>query len=207
VDEEEPAHVARAVDILGLNYAVVTSVTRDDLPDGGAEQFARVIRAIKQLKDGVTVEVLTPDFKGCRENIETVLNAAPEVFNHNVETVPRLYEVSRRGADYRRSLEVLKAAAESGNAAVKSGIIVGLGETTPELIEVFHDLAAAGVGYLTIGQYLSPSKRHLPVVKYYHPLEFEKLARDAEAAGIRYVFSGPLVRSSYHAKEQYLGSR
>jgi len=202
-DPSEPANVARTVDIMGLKHAVITSVTRDDLPDGGAGQFAGVIRAIRDLGKKVTIEVLTPDFKGRIASLQVVLEANPDVFNHNVETVPRLYPAVRPGADYELSLKVLKYAAEGAQVAAKSGLMVGLGETAEELHQVFEDLKRAGVDYLTIGQYLPPSREHYPVVRYYHPSEFEELAKKAREVGIKSVFSAPLVRSSYHAGEQY----
>jgi len=203
LDPEESDHIARTVDILDLKYAVITSVTRDDLPDGGAAQFAAVIEAIRDLKRDTAVEVLTPDFRGDLDHVKIVLDAGPDVFNHNVETVPRLYREVRPAADYRQSLTVLKYAADDGRAAVKSGVMVGLGESIPELLTVFADLNAAGVEYLTIGQYLAPSKEHHQVIRYYHPSEFDELAENAREAGIKSVFSGPLIRSSYHAREQY----
>lgn len=206
VDEEEPLHIASAVEILGLKHAVITSVTRDDLPDGGAAQFARVIAAIRQLKKNIAIEVLVPDFGGDLKSLEIVLKAAPDVFNHNIETVPRLYEAVRPGADYGRSMAVLKYASQAGQIAIKSGIMVGLGETTAELIQVFDDLNRAGVEYLTIGQYLAPSKNHYPIARYYHPDEFRELAELAQRSGIKSVYSAPLVRSSYNAGEQYLKS-
>ncbi len=202
LDDEEPGNVAQAVKILGLNYAVVTSVTRDDLPDGGAGHFARVIRAIRALGENVKIEVLTPDFKGDTAALKTVFDAAPDVFNHNIETVPRLYPEVRPAADYRRSLDVLRRAADYGGMGVKSGLMVGLGERENEFPEVFRDMVSAGVNYLTIGQYLAPSKKHHPVIKYYYPSEFDNLRHIAEDAGIAHVFSAPLVRSSYHAAEQ-----
>lgn len=203
IEDEEPARVARTVELLGISHAVITSVTRDDLPDGGAGQFTKVIRAIRELKRDISIEVLTPDFKGIFDHIGLVLDARPDIFNHNVETVPRLYRTVRPGAGYKRSLEVLRYAADDARAAVKSGLMVGLGETVAELQEVFADLHTAGVAFLTIGQYLSPSKKHHPVIRYYHPSEFEALASKAREKGIKSVFSGPLVRSSYHAGEQY----
>lgn len=203
VDDTEAEKVARAVEILGLRHAVITSVTRDDLSDGGATSFAKVIEAVRNLDKGITVEVLTPDFKGCRADVETVLNAGPDVFNHNIETVPRLYDEVRPQADYNRSLEILRIASEFCDVAVKSGIMVGLGETIEELCQVFSDLKSVGVEYLTIGQYLAPSKKHHPVVRYYHPSEFEWLAARTREIGIGKVYSSPLVRSSYHAGEQH----
>ncbi|MEW5923769.1 MAG: lipoyl synthase [Candidatus Zixiibacteriota bacterium] len=203
LDEQEPARAARTVEILGIKHAVITSVTRDDLPDGGAQHFGKVIQAIRALKKEISIEVLTPDFRGVFDHVRTVLDARPDIFNHNVETVPSLYRTVRPGAVYNRSLDVLKFAANDGRAAVKSGLMVGLGETIEELHDVFADLYDAGVTFLTIGQYLSPSKNHHPVVRYYHPSEFEELAAKAREIGIKSVFSGPLVRSSYHAREQY----
>jgi lipoic acid synthetase len=203
LDGMEPRHVARAVSILNLKHAVVTSVTRDDLPDGGAGHFARVIAAIREACPETTIEVLTPDFKGRRPSLLTVFEAAPDVFNHNVETIPRLYPQVRPRADYERSLNVLKAASDYGGLAVKSGLMVGLGETSGELAMVFRDLKGSGVEFLTIGQYLAPSPKHHPVIKYYSPAEFEELAAAARQSGINSVFSAPLVRSSYHAGEKY----
>lgn len=203
VDPAEAERVAEAASVLELRHVVVTSVTRDDLDDGGAEHFARVIGELRVRCPGASVEVLTPDFKGVEKDIETVLRAGPEVFNHNVETVPELYGEVRPGADYDCSLGVLRSASAAGAAAVKSGVMVGLGESRAQLLRVFRDLQAAGVQYLTIGQYLSPSRAHHPVIRYYHPSEFDDLAAAAEGAGIEHVYSGPLVRSSYHAGEQY----
>lgn len=203
LEEREPAQVARTVKILGIKHAVITSVTRDDLPDGGAAHFVKVIQAIRDLNNQISIEVLTPDFKGVFDHVRTVLEARPDIFNHNVETVPRLYQAVRPGAIYVRSLDVLRFAADDGRAAVKSGLMVGLGETVEELKDVFADLHTAGVTFLTIGQYLAPSKNHHPVIRYYHPAEFEELAARAREIGIKSVFSGPLVRSSYHAREQY----
>ena len=203
LDPDEPENVARSVRLMGLDYAVVTSVTRDDLPDGGAGHFARVIEAVRAENTNAKIEVLTPDFEGRRMDIETVLEARPDVFNHNVETVPGLYEKIRPQADYRRSLEVLRIAADHGGAMVKSGLMVGVGETADEIIQVFKDLHASGVECLTIGQYLAPSRMHHPIEKYYTPSEFEALAEQARECGIKSTFSAPLVRSSYHAGELY----
>jgi lipoic acid synthetase len=203
VDIDEPFNLARAVEILKLRHAVITSVTRDDLPDGGAGQFARVIKEIRKLPSKVSIEVLVPDFEGREELVDIVLSESPDVFNHNIETVPRFYSEIRPQADYRRSLAVLAMASKRGKAAVKSGLMVGLGESIDELKMVFLDLASIGVEYLTIGQYLAPSKAHYPIFKYHHPDEFSSLAIIAGECGIRHVFSAPLVRSSYHADEQY----
>ncbi|MCP4703829.1 MAG: lipoyl synthase [candidate division Zixibacteria bacterium] len=202
VDKGEPNRVANAVKIMNLKHAVITSVNRDELPDGGSTQFVKVIEAIRALKKDITIEVLTPDFKGDEENILRVFDAKPEVYNHNIETVPRLYQSVRPAANYIQSLNLLKLIS-GGEVGVKSGIMVGLGETENELKNVFTDLSAHGVEYLTIGQYLSPSKDHHPVLKYYEPSEFDDLADSARQAGIKSVFSGPLVRSSYHAGETY----
>ncbi len=203
LDPDEPNRVAETVRLLKLKHAVITSVTRDDLPDGGAGQFAAVIRAIRSLGAGAAIEVLTPDFQGDKAAAEIVFEAAPDVFNHNVETVPRLYPAVRPEADYDRSLALLKAAGEFGGMAVKSGLMVGLGETDNELYEVFADLHRHMVEHLTIGQYLAPSKNHIPISKYYTPDEFARLGDAARKAGIPHVFSAPLVRSSYHAGEQF----
>lgn len=203
VDDREPEYIVRAAEILALRHVVVTSVTRDDLDDGGAGHFARVIRALRKTPRDLSIEVLTPDFRGRINDITTVLEASPDVFNHNVETVPRLYHRVRPGADYHSSLDVLREASRWPTIAVKSGLMVGLGETTEELNRVFHDLKQAGVQYLTIGQYLAPSANHHPVARFYTPDEFDQLGAQAESAGITSVFSGPLVRSSYHAGEQF----
>lgn len=203
VDSEEPANLAAAVKKLGLKHAVVTSVTRDDLPDGGAEQFASCIREIRDMNPGTTVEVLTPDFAGNAEALHVVLAESPEVFNHNVETVPRLYSTVRPQANYRQSLDVLRQATKAGIKRVKSGLMLGLGETEEEVVAVFQDLLDAGVNCLTVGQYLRPSREHLPVVDYVHPDQFEKLAKEAYRRGFIHVASGPLVRSSYHAGDVF----
>jgi len=203
VDDKEPERVAQTVSILKLRHAVITSVTRDDLPDGGAGQFARVVESIRKRNPQTAIEVLTPDFRGNKESLEIIFRAGPDIFNHNVETVPRLYGSVRPGADYRQSLDVLRYASRRGESAVKSGLMVGLGETVSELHQVFHDLEKSGVEYLTIGQYLSPSGNHHPVAKYYSPSEFKELGETALSTGIKHVYSAPLVRSSYHAREQY----
>ncbi len=203
VDPAEPANLAAAVKKLGLKHAVVTSVTRDDLPDGGAQQFVDCIRAIREASPGTTVEVLTPDFAGNMYALGLVLKEAPEVYNHNVETVPRLYSTVRPQASYRQSLNVLQQAACSGIKRVKSGLMLGLGETEEEIINVFRDLRNEGVNCLTVGQYLRPSREHLPVVDYIHPDQFNKLAEEAYRIGFVHVASGPLVRSSYHAGDVF----
>lgn len=197
VDPGEPARVAEAAAALGLRHAVVTSVTRDDLPDGGAAHFAAVIAAIRAAC-GASVEVLTPDFGGREDSLDTVLAVRPEVFNHNLETVPRLYPSVRPGADYRRSLGLLAAAARRP-VLVKSGLMLGLGEQESEVRAVLADLAAAGVRAVTLGQYLRPSESHLPVVEYIHPDQFRRYEEAARALGFSHVAAGPLVRSSYHA--------
>ena len=203
VDPAEAEHVATAVRELGLRHAVVTSVTRDDLPDGGAGQFVRCIRAIRAACPTVAVEVLTPDFGGDRAALALVLDERPDVFNHNVETVPRLYATVRPQAEYARSLAVLRQAAAAGIDRVKSGLMLGLGEQEPEVLAVLQDLRQAGVTCLTLGQYLQPSPAHLPVADYIHPDRFKALAAAATDLGFRQVASGPLVRSSYHAERLF----
>ncbi len=199
-DLEEPERLAEAARALGLRFVVVTSVCRDDLPDEGAGAFARTITALKKAAPGVRVEVLTPDFSGRDACLSTVLDARPDVFNHNVETVRRLTPRLRSKALYDRSLRVLAKAREiAPGIPAKSGLMIGLGETREELRETFGDLAAAGVSRLTIGQYLQPSRLHHPVVKYYEESEFGELRIEAKASGIKAVLAGPLVRSSYHA--------
>lgn len=204
LDAGEPRRVAEAALELDLRYVVITSVTRDDLHDGGASHFAATIRAIKKKLAGIKVEVLTPDFKGNWNALDVVLEAGPDVFNHNVETAERLYGIVRPQADYRRSLEVLDRA-KTLNAGVKtkSGLMVGLGETIDEVKEVVRDIRAAGCDFLTVGQYLRPEKKNLPVVKYIHPDVFEELKRYALGLGFEFVASGPLVRSSMNAEEMY----
>ena len=199
--EDEPERVAEAAAHMELQHVVVTSVTRDDLPGGGSKQFARTVRALHRL-DGVRVEVLTPDFQGCEEDIDRVLGAAPEVFNHNVETVPRLYTEVRPMADYERSLNVLQRASEHPEGPiVKSGLMVGLGEREDELEQVFRDLLEAGCQMLTIGQYLAPSDRHHPVVEFIPPDSFQWMKRRALDMGFEAVAAEPFVRSSYRAGE------
>jgi len=203
IDFDEPRRVAQAVAALGLEHAVVTSVNRDDHNLGGARAFAMVIAEIRRQAPGCRVEVLIPDFQGDRESVRTVVDARPEILNHNTETVPRLYRVVRSGARYERSLELLRYAKELRPEGVtKSGVMAGLGEETAELVEVFRDLASVGCDILTIGQYLRPSRDHLPIARLYTPHEFATLKREALAMGFRHVESGPLVRSSYHAHEQ-----
>ena len=205
LDEAEPVRVARAVEAMGLAYAVITSVNRDDSPDGGAKIFANTIREVGRLNPGCKVEVLIPDFRGSDEALEIVMAARPDVLNHNIETVPRLYSRVRAGARYERSLRLLRRAREfAPEIPTKSGLMVGLGETREELHSVLGDLRDAGCDIVTIGQYLSPTKGHLPVERFYAPGEFAELARAGQALGLRHVESGPLVRSSYHAREQLM---
>lgn len=207
-DPGEPGRVAEAVHALGLRHAVVTSVARDDLPDGGAAHFAATIGAIRHLQPEAAVEVLVPDFAGREDSLRAVLNAGPDVFNHNVETVPRLYPRVRPEADYRRSLAVLAAArAMAPGALTKSGLMLGLGEREDEVAEVLADLRRAGCDLLTLGQYLRPSRAHLPVEEYVHPRRFAAYRRVALDMGFRAVFAGPLVRSSFHAGDLFHLSR
>ncbi|HEY9714139.1 MAG TPA: lipoyl synthase [Chroococcales cyanobacterium] len=202
LDAEEPHRVAEASRQMGLKHVVLTSVNRDDLPDQGAGHFAATIRALKEYIPGVNVEVLTPDFQGREDCIATVLEAGPVVFNHNIETVPRLYRRVRPGSKYKRSLQVLAAAKRlSPEIPTKSGLMLGLSETTEEIKEVLHDMRAHDVDFLTLGQYLRPSRDQLPVVRYLTPEEFTELGEYAETLAFKMVHSGPLVRSSYHAEE------
>lgn len=201
-DPDEPQRVAEAVNELGLRHAVITSVTRDDLPDGGAAHFAATIEAVRALNPDVTVEVLTPDFLGSRDAVSTVLEARPDVFNHNVETVPRLYPEVRPKADYGRSLDVLHTAKQlQPGMLTKSGLMVGLGETRAEVEAVLGDLRGVAVDVVTIGQYLQPTKRHRPVAAFIEPAAFEELEAHALRLGFAAAFCGPFVRSSYHAAE------
>jgi lipoic acid synthetase len=219
VDAEEPRHLAEAVARLSLEHAVVTSVDRDDLGDGGADHFAAVIRAVRERNPGCEVEVLTPDFKGVPDAVDRILPAGPVVFSHNLETVPRLYRDARPGSRYERSLALLReaadwrkahapaaagASADAGGGAlrplIKTGVMVGLGESHHELLDTFRDARSAGVEILTIGQYLRPTLRHLPVARYWTPDEFRSLGEESRRLGFRHVEAGPLVRSSYHAK-------
>ena len=203
-DPEEPQHVAEAVRILGLRYCVLTSVTRDDLADAGAAHFAAVVRAVRDVSPGTRVELLIPDFQGNAQPLATVLAAAPEVLNHNLETVPRLYAAARPQAIYERSLELLRRVRViAPNTVTKSGIMVGLGETRAELRQLFADLRQAHCDLLTIGQYLQPSRDHLPVARFVPPEEFAELRDEALALGFRAVAAGPFVRSSYQAETLY----
>jgi lipoic acid synthetase len=203
VDWDEPERVANAARSMALQYVVVTSVDRDDEKDGGARVFALTIEALRREIPGCKVEVLIPDFRGSHEALEIVLRARPDVLNHNIETVPRLYPVARRGSRYERSLRLLLHARElEPTLPTKSGLMVGLGETFEEICAVLGDLGSAGVEIVTIGQYLRPSGEQLPVSRFYTPDEFAALKREGLRLGIRHVESGPLVRSSYHAHEQ-----
>jgi lipoic acid synthetase len=203
LDRGEPARVAEAVRSMDLRYVVITSVDRDDLEDGGAFIFAETIRRIRAARPLCRIEVLIPDFQGAGQPLRSVLDAGPDVLNHNTETVPRLYRMARPGGRYPRALELLeRAKAHAPHIATKSGIMVGLGEEWHEVVDTLSDLHAAGVGIITIGQYLSPSASHLPVTRYYHPDEFEMLRITAVNMGFGHVECGPLVRSSYHAHEQ-----
>jgi lipoic acid synthetase len=203
LDLDEPRRVAEAVQAMGLQYAVVTSVDRDDQADGGAGIFAATIREIRRLRPDTRVEVLIPDFKGEAAPLRTVLDARPDVLNHNTETVPRLYRMARSGGKYTRTLELLdRARTYAPDIPTKTGLMVGLGEEHDELVEVFRDLRGVGVSILTIGQYLRPSPAHTPMTRYYHPDEFRALKDAALALGFVHVEAGPLVRSSYHAHEQ-----
>jgi lipoic acid synthetase len=202
-DREEPEHIGRAVAELGLAHVVITSVNRDDLADGGAAHWAATVRAVHAHAPDCRVEVLVPDFLGRRASLDTVIAAGPAIFNHNTETVPRLYKVARHGGRYERVLDLFRHARTTApTLPLKSGIILGLGEERDELMATLADLVEVGVSILTLGQYLRPSREHLPVVRYYHPDEFAELARLGRQLGFRHVESGPLVRSSYHAKQQ-----
>jgi len=203
VDWAEPERVAQAAEGMGLKYVVVTSVDRDDLKDGGSTLFAQTIEALRSRVEGCKIEVLVPDFRGSDEALETVLDARPDILNHNIETVPRLYPVARRGSRYERSLRLLERSREIVPAIpTKSGLMAGLGETMEELYGVLGDLAGVGVDIVTIGQYLRPSGDQLPVARFYTPEEFAALRQEGLRRGLRHVESGPLVRSSYHAHEQ-----
>jgi lipoic acid synthetase len=205
LDAEEPENVARAVEKLGLSHVVITSVDRDDLPDGGAAHFAAVVRAIRAHSPKTTIEILTPDFLRKEGAVETVMTAPPDVFNHNLETVPRLYLTVRPGARYFTSLSLLARVKEiDPNAFTKSGVMVGLGETREEIMQVMDDLRAANVDFLTIGQYLQPSRKHAAVARFWTPDEFKALEALARAKGFLMVSASPLTRSSYHAGEDFV---
>lgn len=203
-DLMEPPRVAAAIADLKLKHAVITSVDRDDLADGGAMIFAETVREIRKLDPDVKIELLTPDFKGSLDSVRTIMAAGPDIFSHNVETVRRLYPSIRFKSDYDTSFGLLKAAKEmDSNIFIKTGIMVGLGEEREEIVELMHHAADAGIDILTIGQYLRPSPKHAEIKKYYHPDEFAELGATGRGLGIRWVFSGPLVRSSYHAEDVF----
>jgi lipoyl synthase len=209
LDSDEPRHVGEAVQRLGVRHAVVTSVNRDELPDGGALHFAQTIQWIRRLNPATRVEVLIPDFCGKEDALNTVLAARPDVLNHNTETVPRLYKRVRPDAKYEQSMELLcraHARKAEGPLLTKSGLMVGLGETVDELLRTFRDLSETGCDILTVGQYLSPTPKHIPIEKYYSPEEFAHLREEALRMGFRYVEAGPLVRSSYHAGRHTQGA-
>jgi lipoic acid synthetase len=202
VDAAEPSRVANAIATLDLNYVVITSVDRDDLTDGGASVFASTIRETRERLPECRIEVLIPDFQGDESALQTVLDARPDILNHNTETVPRLYKMARSGGRYTRTLELLdRARRYAPSIPTKTGLMVGLGEAHDELVETFRDLRSVGCGILTVGQYLRPTPQHAPMVRYYHPDEFRELKRIALELGFVHVESGPLVRSSYHAHE------
>jgi lipoic acid synthetase len=204
VDPDEPERIAMAAREMGLKYVVITSVTRDDLDDGGAGQFAKTVRALRERMQDTNVEVLTPDFKGNLRDVDVVLRSEPCVFNHNMETVPRLYSTVRPSASYKRSLNILHHVKKSAPGILtKSGLMMGLGETFAEVLDVLHDLRNAGCESLTVGQYLRPSRLNLPVIEYIEPSIFERLRLTALSLGFKYVASAPLVRSSMNAEEMY----
>ena len=201
LDPQEPLHVAKAVADLGLKYSVITSVTRDDLPDGGAEHFARCIAEIRKLSPATRVEILTPDFKGKKEALDVIISSHPDVFNHNIETVEAVFKTARPQGNYKTSLEVLKYIKENSDIRTKSGLMIGLGETFEQIEATFNDLRAVGCDILTVGQYIQPSKAHLEVAKYYSLEEYEDLKALARKCGFKNFQIGPLVRSSYNASE------
>ncbi len=200
-DKDEPKRVADSVRIMNLRHAVITSVNRDEMPDGGAEIFAQTILEIRNAAPECRIEVLIPDFRGNYESLMTVIEAKPDILNHNTETVPRLYQVVRPQANYRQSLELLTRVKQNDRVS-KSGLMVGLGETNEEILDVMRDLRESDLDILTIGQYLQPTKEHIPVDRFVHPDDFAMFKKEGLAMGIRVVESGPLVRSSYHAEEQ-----
>lgn len=199
LDVDEPKHIAKAVKDLGLKYAVITSVTRDDLPDGGAEHFAKCIEEIRKISPDTKIEILTPDFKGNIESLNTIIKAHPDVFNHNIEVVRGIFKTVRPQGNYDVSLSVLKYIKENSDIKTKSGLIIGLGENFEQIKETFEDLYNVGCDILTVGQYIQPSKEHYPVGKYYKPEEYEELKKLATSVGIKHSQIGPLVRSSYNA--------
>lgn len=199
LDPQEPKHIAKAVKDLGLKYAVITSVTRDDLPDGGAQHFANCIYEIRKISPDVKIEILTPDFKNKKEALDIIINAHPDVFNHNIETVRAVFKTARPQGNYDTSLDVLKYIKQNSDIQTKSGMMIGLGETFAQIKETIEDLYSVGCDILTIGQYIQPSKEHLPVAKYYGLEEYEELKKLAASIGIKNYQIGPLVRSSYNA--------
>ena len=199
LDPQEPKHIAKAVKDLGLKYAVITSVTRDDLPDGGAQHFANCIYEIRKISPDVKIEILTPDFKNKKEALDIIINAHPDVFNHNIETVRAVFKTARPQGNYDTSLAVLKYIKQNSDIQTKSGMMIGLGETFAQIKETIEDLYSVGCDILTIGQYIQPSKEHLPVAKYYSLEEYEELKKLAASIGIKNYQIGPLVRSSYNA--------
>lgn len=199
LDPQEPKHIAKAVKDLGLKYAVITSVTRDDLTDGGAQHFANCIYEIRKISPDVKIEILTPDFKNKKEALDIIINAHPDVFNHNIETVRAVFKTARPQGNYDTSLEVLKYIKQNSDIQTKSGMMIGLGETFAQVKETIKDLYSVGCDILTIGQYIQPSKEHLPVAKYYSLEEYEELKKLATSIGIKNYQIGPLVRSSYNA--------
>ena len=199
LDENEPLHVAQAVKDLELKYAVITSVTRDDLPDGGANHFAKCINEIRKISPNTKIEILTPDFKGNEESLNTIIKAHPDVFNHNIETARDIFKTARPQGNYDTSLGVLKYVKENSDIKTKSGFMIGLGEDIEQIKQTITDLYSVNCDILTIGQYIQPSKEHLPVAKYYNPEEYEELKDIAKNIGIKYFQIGPLVRSSYNA--------
>ncbi len=199
LDENEPLHVAQAVKDLGLKYAVITSVTRDDLPDGGANHFAKCINEIRKISPNTKIEILTPDFKGNEESLDTIIKAHPDVFNHNIETARDIFKIARPQGNYDTSIKVLKYVKENSDIKTKSGFMIGLGEDIEQIKQTIWDLYSVNCDILTIGQYIQPSKEHLPVAKYYKPEEYEELKEIAKNIGIKHFQIGPLVRSSYNA--------
>lgn len=201
LNENEPKEVANAIKELGLKYAVITSVTRDDIPDGGADHFAKTIEEIRKISPNTKIEILTPDFNGDKNSLDIIIKAMPEVFNHNIETTKQVFKKARPKGNYQTSLEVLKYVKDNSNIKTKSGLMVGLGETLEEIEETFEDLKNVGCDILTVGQYIQPSKKHLEVEKYYTLEEFEKIKDLAKKVGFKNFKIGPLVRSSYMAKD------
>ena len=203
LDKDEPRKIAKAVDALNLRHVVITSVDRDDLIDGGAKQFSECIQNIRSLNKDITIEILTPDFQRKENAINIIINAKPDVFNHNLETIPRLYKKVRKGADYFHSLNLLKTIKNKGDIWTKSGLMVGLGESLNEIFEVMIDMREHNVDFLTVGQYLQPSKGHQKLLKYYSPEEFSYIEDEAKRLGFKMVSCSPLTRSSYHADEYF----